>query len=141
MGSMISSLRARVKDWGSRSTRIYFEIALSQVLRSTTLPTLALPPVCSAIAPDRLRNAITTKRAVSRRAALCRAIFWRSDMTIEAPSIRKTESHNRAAGSEKTYEPGSSRVLVFSLPHSSRPTQARHSIDHRYRTNYVLRLQ
>jgi hypothetical protein len=37
--------------------------------RLTTLPTLALPPVCSIIAPDRLQNAITTRRAPSKRAA------------------------------------------------------------------------
>ena len=34
--------------------------------RLTTLPTLALHPVCSAITPDRQPNAITTKRAVSK---------------------------------------------------------------------------
>jgi integrase/recombinase XerD len=38
------------------------------------LPTLALPPVCSVIAPARRPNAIITKRTVSKRAASCRTI-------------------------------------------------------------------
>ena len=62
--------------------------------RLTTLPTLALPPACSVIALDRLQNAITTKRAASKRAASCRTIFLRSDTTIEAPSIRKRRCRN-----------------------------------------------
>jgi hypothetical protein len=33
---MIASLRARAKHWGSRLIRIYFEIALRRVSRSTT---------------------------------------------------------------------------------------------------------
>jgi len=77
------------KDWASPLIRTYFEIALPQASRSTTLPTLVLPPVCSVIAPDRRPNAITTKRAGSKRAASCKTIFWRSGMTIEAPSIPK----------------------------------------------------
>jgi hypothetical protein len=67
--------RARATDWASPLIRTYFEIALPQASRSTTLPTLVLPPVCSVIAPDRRPNAITTKRAGSKRAASCKTIF------------------------------------------------------------------
>jgi hypothetical protein len=46
-----------------------------------------------------------------------------------------------ATGSEKTGGTGSRRHGGLWLPHSSRPTQARHSSDHGYRTNHVFRPQ
>jgi hypothetical protein len=85
-----------VKDWGSRSTRIYFEIALPRALRSTTLPTLASRPVCSVIAPDRHQNAITIKRAVSKRAISCKSTFGRDVTTSSVPSIPPIRSRDAA---------------------------------------------
>jgi hypothetical protein len=57
---------------------------MSRALRSTTLPTLALRPACSGIAPDRQQNAITTKRAVSKRAVSCKNSFWRRNDVLGA---------------------------------------------------------
>jgi hypothetical protein len=62
----------------------------------TTLPTLALPPVCSVIAADQQQSAITTKRAVLKRAASCKNSFWRGVTTFSAPSIPWIRSRDAA---------------------------------------------
>jgi integrase/recombinase XerD len=73
------------EELGRRSTRTYFEIPPRQASRSQTRHILASPPVCSDIAADRRPNAITTKRAVSKRAVSCKNRFWSSVMASLAP--------------------------------------------------------